>query len=197
TPPEEPEVLTAEALEEEIAISCADLPPLAAEPAEPPESTEESEEDTQEAAPIEKPAIEVPVEASAIEEAAAESAEAAPEAIPTKRKKKKHVLSNAEHRIEFKLHGTNKAHCVKALENCFTGQHVFLSYDSKQTRCFVYTEEGEEIGRLSKSDSKRFANEYDARIHSTYIKKIKREENRFKVKLLLLVSAQEAFSYIH
>lgn len=101
--------------------------------------------------------------------------------------------SNAEQRIVLRLRGTTKPHCIKALENCFTGQHVFISYDSKRARCFVYTEEGEEIGRLSRSDSKKFAEEYDARIHSTYITKIKKDDERFRVKLLLLIAAQQPF----
>lgn len=111
------------------------------------------------------------------------------EIMPMKKTKK----SDAEQRIVLKLHGTSKPHCLKALETCFTGQQVFISYDAKRSRCFVYTEEGEEIGRLSRNDSKTFAQEYDACIHSTYITKIKKDSSRYRVKLLLLISAVQPF----
>lgn len=96
-----------------------------------------------------------------------------------------------EKRIVLKLHGTNKPHRINILEHCFTGQHVFIIYDAKRTRCFVYTEEGEEIGRLSKRDSQLFAEKYDACIHSTYITKIQKQDERFRVKLLLIIAADQ------
>lgn len=101
-----------------------------------------------------------------------------------------HDLSAAQQqdiRLIWKLKGTRKKARRAVIASCIKGQPVFIICDSNGNNCTVITEEGEELGRLNEEDSKVYHSLVEKHPHNIYIKKIRLDPDKPRVKILLIV----------
>lgn len=95
--------------------------------------------------------------------------------------------SNGDIRLIWKLKGTGKKARRDVISECTKGQPVFIICDSNGDNCTVITEEGEEIGRLSDKNSKTYHEFVEKHPYNLYIKRIRFDPDKPRVKILLIV----------
>lgn len=108
------------------------------------------------------------------------SADANSDAIPS-------PAPNGDVRLVWKLKGTGKKGRREVILECTKGQPVFIICDSNGDNCTVITEEGEEIGRLSSKDSETYHKFVEKHAYNLYIKRIRFDPDKPRVKILLIV----------
>ncbi len=99
---------------------------------------------------------------------------------------------NGDIRLVWKLKGTGKKTRRQVIEQCTKGQPVFIICDSNGENCVVITEEGEEIGRLSEKDAKTYHHYVEKFRYNIYIKRIRLNLEKPRVKILLIVHEKQA-----
>ena len=99
---------------------------------------------------------------------------------------------NGDVRLIWKLKGTGKKTRRQVIEQCVKGQPVFIICDSNGENCTVITEEGEEIGRLSEKDAKTYHHYVEKFRYHVYIKRIRLEPEKPRVKILLIVHEKQS-----
>ncbi len=99
-------------------------------------------------------------------------------------------------RLVWKLKGTRKKARRAVIESCIKGQPVFIICDSNGNHCTVITEEGEELGRLNEEDSKTYHSLVEKHPHNIYIKKIRLDPDKARVKILLIVHQGSRFDML-
>lgn len=103
--------------------------------------------------------------------------------------------TNGDVRLIWKLKGTGKKSRRKVIEECVKGQPVFIICDSNGKNCIVITEEGEELGRLTESDTKTYHHYVEKHPHNIYIKRIRlNPEEKPNLKILLIVHENKTFA---
>lgn len=101
--------------------------------------------------------------------------------------------ANGDVRLIWKLKGTGKKTRRRVIEECVKGQPVFIICDSNGTNCMVITEEGEEIGRLNDRDSKTYHAYVEKHPYHIYIKRIRFDMDKPRVKILLIVHQEPPY----
>ena len=96
-------------------------------------------------------------------------------------------VSNGDVRLIWKLKGTGKKARRQVIEECVKGQPAFIICDSNGANCTVIPEEGEEIGRLNDRDSKTYHEFVEKHPHHIYIKRIRFDVYKPRVKIRLIV----------
>lgn len=96
-------------------------------------------------------------------------------------------MANGDVRIVWKVKGTSKKNRPKVIRECTKGQPVFIICDSNGDNCTVITEDGEELGRLTEKDSKTYHEYVEKYRYNIYIKRIRFELDKPRVKILLIV----------
>ncbi|MDO5784072.1 MAG: hypothetical protein Q4P20_03295 [Eubacteriales bacterium] len=99
---------------------------------------------------------------------------------------------NSDVRLIWKLKGTGKKARRQVIEQCIKGQPVFIICDSNGENCTVITEEGEEIGRLNEKDSKTYHHYVEKFRYNVYIKRIRTDLEKPRVKILLIVHEKQS-----
>lgn len=101
--------------------------------------------------------------------------------------------ANGDIRFVWKLKGTGKKSRQQVIEECIKGQPVFIICDSNGANCMVITEEGEEIGGLNERDSKTYHEFVEKRPYHIYIKRIRFDIDKPRVKILLIVHQEPPY----
>lgn len=99
---------------------------------------------------------------------------------------------NHDVRLIWKLKGTGKKARRQVIDQCIKGQPVFIICDSNGENCTVITEEGEEIGRLSEKDTSTYHHYVEKFRYHVYIKRIRTDLEKPRVKILLLVHEKQS-----
>lgn len=102
------------------------------------------------------------------------------------------LMENHDTRLIWKLKGTGKKARRQVIEQCIKGQPVFIICDSNGENCTVITEEGEEIGRLSEKDAKTYHHYVEKFRYHIYIKRIRTDLEKPRVKILLIVHEKQS-----
>lgn len=95
--------------------------------------------------------------------------------------------ANGDVHLIWKLKGTGKHERMKIIDSCTKQQPVFIICDSNGSNCTVITENGDEIGKLNKTDAKLYHQYVEKFQYHIYIKSIKRELEKPRVRILVIV----------
>lgn len=95
--------------------------------------------------------------------------------------------ANGDVHLIWKLKGTGKHERMKTIDSCTKQQPVFIICDSNGSNCTVITENGDEIGKLNKTDAKLYHQYVEKFQYHIYIKSIKRELEKPRVRILVIV----------
>ena len=87
----------------------------------------------------------------------------------------------------WKLKGTGKQNRLETIASCTKEQPVFIICNSNGSNCTVITENGDEIGKLNKTDAKLYHQYVEKFRYHVYIKSIKRELEKPRVRILVIV----------
>lgn len=101
--------------------------------------------------------------------------------------------ANGDIRMVWKLKGTGKSRRRQVIESCAEGQPVFIICDANGENCTVITEEGEEIGRLNEKNTQQYHKFVERNPSHIYIKRIRLDQEKPRVKILLLVHDKPHF----
>lgn len=101
---------------------------------------------------------------------------------------------NGDIRLIWKLKGTSKKSRRQIIADCVKGQPVFIICDPNGANCTVITEQGEELGRLNEQDSRLYHQYIENKSYHVYIKRLRLDEDKPRVKILLLLHDKPLFS---
>ena len=91
--------------------------------------------------------------------------------------------ANGDVHLIWKLKGTGKQNRLETIASCTKEQPVFIICNSNGSNCTVITENGDEIGKLNKTDAKLYHQYVEKFRYHVYIKSIKRELEKPRVRI--------------
>ena len=95
--------------------------------------------------------------------------------------------ANGDVHLIWKLKGTGKQNRLETIASCTKEQPVFIICNSNGSNCTVITENGDEIGKLNNTDAKLYHQYVEKFRYHVYIKSIKRELEKPRVRILVIV----------
>lgn len=95
--------------------------------------------------------------------------------------------ANGDVHLIWKLKGTGKSERIKTIASCTKAQPVFIICNANGSNCTVITENGDELGKLNKTDAKLYHQYVEKFQYHIYIKSIKHELEKPRVKILVIV----------